>query len=128
MIGTIVTGLAIAGAAILAAIEPTVARRIWTGVADGEPDMPGPCSVCGLEYAAHAIGSQTCPHTADSLTTEQIALWHLRGGSFSLAHDASSEMRLNLRSIGVSWPAPHPDDERRCRERIAAIMNTEEIK
>ena len=132
MILTIAIGSAIIGAAFWA-VDGSKARRVWTPTDNGV-DGEIPCAVCGTHLRDHRIVCDgddqgypmfICPHTADSLTTEQILEWHHAGGAVEFALDASAELRNNMRSIGLRWEARNDDSARR---HIADDLNRKESK
>ena len=109
--------------------EP-VAPEPWK--ADGLPDLlverrftgprGEPCRVCDRPVSEHGRG-EACPHTADSLTDEQIARWHQLGGVFTDALDASYDLRRRAIEVGLYYPSPTPDEASAARARIAASLN-----
>jgi hypothetical protein len=125
MIGTLAIGSAIIAAAFSAA-SGARARRVWTPL-----NTEGTCRVCGclrVEHIGDPDGSYACPHTADSLTTEQILEWHHAGGAAEFALDASAELRNNLRSIGLRWEARNDKFCESVRRHIADQFNRKESK
>lgn len=116
----VLTGIAIAGAAILASIEPR-AKRAWTPRADGF------CGVCGgVRSQHHAIDDACVTHSADSLTREQILEWHrttAASGGAPTALDASPELRAAAAGAGVLWREPTERQQYAARRMIANDLN-----
>ena len=79
------------------------------------------CMVCGLPPVDHITD---CPHTADSLTAEQIGDWLDGGGQLDVALDASPRLRLRLRELGIMGVmTPTLAVQRNARQRIADELN-----
>lgn len=105
------------------------ATRRWTATESGS------CAVCGLESTRHSVVDAACPHTADSLTDDQvIKLWiALHAGTITRSGltevdclDASPSVRASANAAGLYFPAPAPIEAQRAREKIAGILNTME--
>ena len=87
------------------------------------------CMVCGNHRRRH-LADGACPHTADSLTDEQIHQWWRtggRGGSFVDAVNASTEIRraVNQGRSGNGKPlfAPTAEEIEESRRLIADALN-----
>ncbi len=129
MIGVVATGLAIAGAAILATLESPPAPRIWT------PRDDGTCQVCGSLSGRHSVVGARCPHVERLLTDEQVMqLWRrivdrkipARGISLTDCLDASPEMRRSAEHVRIAWAEPNAAEAARAREKICDVLNTME--
>ena len=77
------------------------------------------CMVCGL----HSVHTD-CPHTADSLTYEQICRWFADGGGLDIALDASHRLRIRFRDLRICGVhEPTAENAERARQRIAGELN-----
>lgn len=90
---------------------------------------PPTCIVCGNLPDRHTP-DQACPHTADSLTDEQIEQWWRdggRGGSFVDVVHAHDQIRIAVNrgrnANGRPLFAPTPEEIEESRRRIADALN-----
>jgi hypothetical protein len=106
--------------------DDAMPRRIWT------PRDDGTCDVCGSLSGRHSAVGSRCPHTAGTLTDDDvIELWRgisertVRAPGITLTDclEASPLARARVNEAGLYYPAPSAAEYMDARKKIADALN-----